>query len=107
MQTTQRQRDAYTTARNDGRDLDEAYAALGLIHGSILLTRDAATGGFLFMLPGGREFMRVDDLMHRLSTAEDNGRAELLKLWPGCPSDWADKILAAVNVAPMILGGGA
>lgn len=68
-----------------------------------MVSRDKL-GDWLLAIPGRPGWINIIGLVEKMAGDEDNGRARLLELWPDCPREWQDKILAALNVAPMLLG---
>lgn len=64
----------------------------------------ADADGTLYLLAAGWPAWRaLSDVFGELGTAPDMGRGKLAELWPSCPPELADKILAGVSIASAVL----
>jgi hypothetical protein len=99
MKTTERERDALVGALHGTGELAAIAADQVLV-----ITRNATDESLLLLMPGARTWTSLTAFLERCTTAEDNGRAALLEVWPGCPADFQDKILAVISIAPSLVG---
>jgi hypothetical protein len=71
--------------------------------GLLVVTLDEK-GELLISVPGRLEWTNIGALVEACTDDADNGKARLLSIWPDCPADWQEKILAAIQVGPMLMG---